>query len=87
MRLITKYNNLQECYHNLQVEFTKSEIEKANLRQLNKDLIKKANDADSGLLYLRNKIIENPEQILHHIKLSKIENYIRKTKLRKISTK
>jgi len=87
MRLITKYNKLQEDYHNLQLEFTRSEIEKANLRSTIKDLNTSVTNARSGYEHLKNKIEKEPESILYHIKMSKIENYIRKSKLRKITSK
>ncbi len=87
MRLATKHNNLQELYHNLQIEFTKSEIEKANLRQIIKDLQVSLNNAKYSFDRLNKKIINSPEEILYHIKLSKIENYVRKVKLKKINSK
>jgi len=87
MRLITKHNNLQESYHKLQIDFSKSDIENAELRRLNKELSNICANEKSNYQYLRNKIIENPESILHHIKLSKIENYVRKSKLKRIESK
>jgi len=85
MRLITKFNTLQESYHNLQIQLAKYEIENEELRRLNKELQASINNRNKDYEYLRLKIVDNPESILYHIKLSKIENYLRKVKLKKLS--
>jgi len=85
MRLITKFNTLQESYHNLQIQLAKYEIENSELRRLNKELIVSTNNTKIGYEHLRDKIINNPETILYHIKLSKIENYLRKVKLKRLN--
>lgn len=87
MRLITKYNNLLECHNNLQCEFARIQIENAGLLRLYKESLASVRNANSSLQYLKNKISDNPESILYHMKLSKIENYIRKSKLRRITSK
>ena len=87
MRLITRFNNLQESYDKLKIEFSKSEAKNKELINLNNQLISQRKTADSNYIQLRDKIVNTPEQILYHIKLYKIENYIRKNKLKKLNSK
>lgn len=86
MKLITKFNNLQENFSDVLKERDKLKEEIILLKEEIRKLKIAKNNSENTLIDFKYDLENRPHKFLYHIKIIKIESYLRTYKLRRVNS-